>query len=271
VSHRAPGEDVEMPEQVGDGPALFSTCTALASRRPAVSFDVRGLYALLGVDWRAGRGVLRAAYCARGGQASRRMTWALKLLLDPVRRLAYDLALTPGEIPDPDEEWARRVEEVAVLSRLHQTAASQSDLFRDKLFVDLAAREGFDPTGIVDPDAESVHDDLAPPGTQHLGSENSFAYGYYRWRSASDDIPLLALWQALVIRAASERGITARVAVGIKNRTPHRWVHTQVGPNVVLFVDERVWPNEEDARGAVALTSRLLRPRDPDTPTKRQQ
>lgn len=256
--------DPERPWRVGDGPVLFSTCVdlvPLGHYEPPWSWDVEGYYRELGVGWRAGKDELRRAYLALDGSSSPRLTYVLAQLLDPETRRRYDR--TP-----PDERF-----EDTYLAE-HRQAQEQAD-YSEFMFAGWVLRTRHGQVGLTDAKLASVvgeqmgwgPDDVRLHGPQAVDSKDAcehhgeapppaeYPYGYYRWRSDSDDERLLALWQRLLVSAASERGLHARLAVGIKGETPHPWVHATVGRVDVLLVDEHHWPDRHDATRAIDLVA----------------
>lgn len=254
--------DPDRPWRVGDGPVLFSTCTDLVPldhHDPPWSWDVEGYYRELGVGWRAGKDELRRAYLALDGSSSPRLTYVLAQLLDPETRRRYDR--TP-----PDERF-----EDTYLAE-HRQAQEQAD-YSEFMFAGWVLRTRHGKVGLTDAKLASVvgeqmgwgPDDVRLHGPQAVDSKDAcehhgeappparYPYGYYRWRSDSDDEGLLAEWQRLLVSAASERGLHARLAVGIKGETPHPWVHARVGRVDVLFVDEHHRPDQHDATRAIDL------------------
>jgi hypothetical protein len=223
----------EEPWLVGDPLArTFSTSAALVPS-PLLCWDVNGYYRELGVDWRAGKAELRRAYLALDGQRSPRLTYVLAQLLDPATRRAYDRAPLGSQFRDlyvDQELWRSLVGQ----------AGGDDDLLRF-----LAGAVGMDLADALDEGSLEDQDEGAPPEQDH------FPYAYYLWRAQHPDPGLLRTWQALLVRAASERGVVAQVAVGVMGRTPHRWVGITVGYVEVLMINQDVEPTEEMAHLAI--------------------
>lgn len=256
--------DPERPRRVGSGPVLFSTCTDLVPARhhdPPWCWDVEGYYRELGVHWRAGKTELRRAYLVLDGPSSSRLTYVLAQLLDPETRRLYDRTLPGERFEDTYLAEQRQAQEQADYSGFMfagwvlRTQYGQVGLTDAGLASVVGEQMGWGPDDVrlhgrqaVDSKEACEHHDGAPP-------PHEYPYGYYRWRSDSADEGLLAEWQRLLVAAASERGIHARLAVGIKGETPHPWVHARVGRVDVLFVDEHHQPDQHDAARAVALVA----------------
>jgi hypothetical protein len=254
------GYDPEQPLRVGDAPAVFSTCTAL---EPWPIADVNSYYAELGVDPRASRPELKAAYLRLEGHRSERLTYVLSQLLDPVVRRQYDL-VRPGrrfwdkyEAEEADRQLRARMA-IMLLDHDGDEEAAEEAARRQLAEDDRLPAEDADLCqGKLDSDRESCQDGGAPP---RQTPPATFPWGHYLWRSPGVDDARLAEWQRLVVRAAAERGIRARIAVGACGRTPHRMVLARVGRVDVVFLNDGEEPTEEVAEvAAEALHTTLER------------
>ncbi len=233
--------DPEAPYLVGRAPAAFSTAADLVVD-PQVCYDVNGYYADLGVHWRASRVELYRAYLAREGWTCPRLTYVLDQLLDRETRRRYDR--TP---------LGRLFRDLAVHAVIWRRLVAQA-AGDDRRLWEAAALLGLVPADraqSLDQGSLEGEDGAAPP------EQEIFPYGYYLWRAASAPPELLATWQARIVRAATEVGYVAQVAVGVVGRTPCPWVVARVGYLDVLFVHEDADPTEDMARQAV---QRLITP-----------
>lgn len=230
--------DWTRPVRVGDAPAWFSTSTVVDVM---IRFDVNGYYLALGVSTGATRGEIRRAYQRLGGERSPWLTYVVSLLLHPGRRRRYD-ALPLGYMYRDRYLWLAEV-------RLHKRAAGRAMALCGG-DVD-AANQWLRDNG-YDYEVRKSSDllDTSPPSAQH-DSYPEFEYGYYLWESVTADPRDLPRWQAELVRAASERGITTTVAIGVSGPGHPTAEIVAVGRTTVVFLREGVQPDAPLAAAAV--------------------
>lgn len=188
---------------VGDGPRTCTSARAVVSLRPSRIYDVNGFYAELGVAPDANRHALAKAYVALGGQSNSRLTEIMSILLDPLKRHAYDRMLPHQRFADTDTvqrltraESVRRLRESEPLSSVFDTENVHNE-----------------PSYTRESVSENVH---RFPGSA-AEADLTWGYAYYLWGvtyspSALADLPL---WQEAVITALGSLGAPAQqFAVG---------------------------------------------------------
>lgn len=260
----APRVDPDAPRRVGEAPVVFSTCTELAPRWRFV-WDVNSYYRDLGVHWAAGRRQLKDAYLARDGQRSQRLTYVLAQLLDATTRRQYDAMPPLSVFPDRYViEEAERQLKVEIARRIMERGITEDEA--DASVIADGLKTSATHQQQVDEMLAGCDDQVAPPQDETPPAPPAFPWGHYLWRSPDVDDRVLAVWQRRVVRAAVERGIRARIAVGACGRVPHRVLVTKVGQVTVVWLNHQYEPSEEAAALAAdailrsTSTTRTIRP-----------
>lgn len=246
------GRDLPDREAVveGDGPLTCSSCVALAPY-PLVVWDANGYYRDLGVSPRASRRQLREAYQALGGQDSVRLTYVLKQLLDPAIRRAYDA--TPLGRPFMDDYVSDDLKRWA-----HEEAAR-----RASVGVMDGAQAVMDEWGITASTRELDEDPAR--GSNQGPPESQWTYSYFVWDTWSADTTHLPTWQRMVVSALAERGVVARLAVGVRGET-QGYVIAREGKIIVAYLGEHVRPTRKMADSAASrITEQLYHTHTPLT------
>lgn len=235
---------VRTVERFGEGlPDLASSCTDLALD-PEICWDVCGYYLLLGVSWTAGRRELLAAYTARGGPDSKRLTYVLKQLLRDGGALRRRYNRAPlGELFKEDRDVELYLLRLAI--RVGQArGASQEDMLREWGL-------GYQPRVRADEALEGSRDKGIKIGTDAMADtrdpitdyewwlEDWGWYGLNLWHVPVRAGEILAEWQRLLAAEFSGRGMRVRFAVGLGSMTDESSGHTlHIGPNgsAIFFI-----------------------------------
>lgn len=251
-----PALSADDPYLVGHGPVECSTCTALSVPRVIV-WDSNGYYRELGVDSTATRAQLRRAYVGRGGSSSARLTYALKQLLDPEVRAAYDATPLGRVFMDRYvlADLNRRIKDR--LARQTQRLTSSGWLVTEEverlLLERLADQFGMER---VDGSSEDSPQDSVDADSEHGQDDQQFGFSSYRWRSGASSDQRLERWQTDLIRAFASRGIVTRLAVGVHGGTSGDlacpWLLARVGYRTVVFLHEGQEPSMALAESVAA-------------------
>lgn len=219
---RDPNARFGVPRRVGLGPLEASTSVALAVT-PVVVWDVNGYYRALGFS-PPFRGItkkaLREAYQAAGGPSDAWLTAVFRMLIDPVKRHAYDCAPV-------GEKYLDEVEIQRVTDQAKREAMSRTRTVAD---CDALLRELLDKAGLVFPPAPGPADPTSPNEHYPEGEDKGqpimhtgalpahWRWSYYVWDSARADVTTLAAWQELLIHAFAAQEVTTRFSVGFAGR-----------------------------------------------------
>jgi hypothetical protein len=210
------------PVAVPAGPYEFATGQELEPW-PTIVWDVNGYYAELGVTHQATRAELKAAYQARSGWGSARLTYILRQLLDPEIRAAYDSSRPGSVFFDEyiarwfhDQSLADSIKEEGRLLTLDERIAKG----QEELDLSQYLNKPYD---------------LDKP----LGDEVPLAWrwGYYLYGAFSHDHELLNKWQNSLLTAKSLK--PDKLCVGLlaaSDPAPVRLV--LIGLRLVAFVRE---------------------------------
>ena len=221
------------PLLVGDGPATFSTCTAL-DRRGGWVWDTNRYYADLGVATSASRAQIRIAYAAGPGTARR--TFLAKQLLNRTVRRSYDL--TPlGEVfydRYVDAAWRR----AQILARAGQ-GPDVPDGRPENELPDLL-------------DNEPVSDDTSPSKSSNA-SPDPWRYAHYLWGTETVDPERLRTWQDLLVRALGQDKKIWHLAVGLTGDHQHPVQVASVGFRTVAFLRHDQRPTDALAQQVASL------------------
>jgi hypothetical protein len=233
--------EVNEPQVGAYGPFEFSMSVTVEVYRPHV-WDVNRYYADLGVATDATRKEIRHRYQAVEGWASDRLTYIVKVLLDPERRAVYD-AIQPGDFYF--DKYLRRAVEERVLEDsgawdtddLPEGESLREDLDRR---MDRPVSQAADE--VVDKDALSRQTAL-----------NQSRWGYYRWRTGCSGESVLGKWRCLLALAAREMGVTPTLRVGLAGHLSGPWTVQPIGHRPVAFLGDGEQPTLEHARGVLLL------------------
>lgn len=248
------------PVRLGWGPARWSTSTALVPFE-RVCHDVNGYYRELGVDWRATRKGLREAYVARDGQASARLTYVFKQLLDPLTREAYDKS--PKGQPFLDDYTEDQLKRDA-----HTEAARRSSVGQQ-----VSSNEVLDEWGYVALDEEEVDTVRAARKNepQHKARRQQWKYSYYAWQTKDfvQNEARLQEWQGLLSVAAGQLGFSSEIAIGVTSMlglSDQQFMIEPVEGKSVVFFSTDAEPTSEIAEQA--LTEILESTQIPESPSR---
>lgn len=226
------------PVAVPAGPYEFATAQGMEPW-PTIVWDVNGYYAELGVTHKATRAELKAAYQAKQGWGSARLTYILRQLLDVEIRAAYDSA-RPGSVFF-DEYVARWFHD----QTLRDSIAEEGRL----LTLDERIERGQEELDLSQYMNKPYDLDRDTPDAVTL----SWRWGYYLYGAYSHNHELLNKWQNLLLAAKTLK--PEKLCVGLlaaSDSAPVRLV--LIGLRLVAFVKE-----DSEPTPAHAMTC-LLRP-----------
>jgi hypothetical protein len=234
------------PVAVPAGPFEFSTAQAIEPWLTIV-WDVNGYYAELGVYPRATRAELRAAYQAKRGWASARLTYILRQLLDTEIRAAYDSS-RPGSVFF-DLYIARWFHEQTLNDSVREegrllTLDERIEKGQEELDLSQYLNRPYDLGHMLDKPPE---DDIV----------SSWRWGYYLYGVYSHNTDLLHKWQNLILDAQILK--PDRLCLGLlsfSDPAPVRLVH--IGLRLVAFVREDIEPTIYHAMTCLLSTAEVL-------------
>lgn len=244
------------------GAMVATTCTALAIDAEIIH-DSNMYYRDLGFCWPFRNITLRALrvhYQALNGQASRRLTYSLKQLLDKERRRLYD------RLP-----FGQQLIDKYVFEALHRKACAEASESCKKGRNGLSANDLMRSWGLNVEDVQEDPEELVEQETEPVGAEGEpsgdrdqdemegsapWSWGYCAWRSTCDDTDRLERWQQALIRAARRQDKSIKFAVGYVGAAPQDFLiaemATGTGPMLVIYLHEDVESTDELAARAVA-------------------
>lgn len=250
----SPRIDPTKPYLFGDGPPTVSTGLDLVPW-PAIVWDANGYYRELGVSHRATKKELVEAYRSKHGQASARLTYILRQLLDPEIRRKYDATPMGSVFFDYYVETALRVERARWVGQ--QIAMG----FR----YDEAVERGEQEFQKVrrEPEEAVLDDDLwgadNPRLSHPAATIAAWSFAYYLWRigPTMGDQARMQQWQEALVAVFAERRERVEFAVGIQHRSMGAWGVVPVGYRIVAFLGEDEWPTEALAIAAASRIAEL--------------
>jgi hypothetical protein len=228
--------DRNRPVLVGQGPSECSTCMVM-ELFPSFCADVNRYYHDLGVHWSATRHELRAAYIAKNGPESVRLTYILKQLLDPEVREHYDQIPIGKFLHDDYIETAIRNAKIA------ETANLRAEGFYEAAD---AIEEERRKEEVVDSKNPSWEDRV-----EHA-LDTLWGWSYYLLRTEDRDVERMARWQELLVRALWKKGVITKISVGLHSGTEPVEVQ-KVGTRTVVFLNSEMDPTEDLALRATWL------------------
>lgn len=258
---RAPGTGPH-PALVGSGPSACSTSRAVAVRGPLFAWDPNRYYQDLGIAWpyvQATRKDLRRGYQQRDGQASVRLTYCLKQLLDDQVRRAYD-ALPLGHQYTEDiyvqEALRAKAADEASRSSAKGSFTTAEQVLDDWGYVLLTEEEAeeVDTARCVDTDPDTAFNETDAPSS--VGAP--WGYSFYLWRTQRWDHDRLADWQAALISAFDQHDIGPTLSVGLMGSKPQPYAIVEVADEQVVFLNQHEQVTPDLARAAAqSLHSQL--------------
>lgn len=252
--------------QGGRGPRVCSSSQALALL-PEVCWDVCGYYRMLGVHWKATNKEIRLAYLEKDPrQEDPDLFYAMSQLLDPLIRRAYDL-MSLGELFMGDRNVRERIDAAAAqeASRRNADAWLAGEAYDEKEQNKDVLREwGFERVSSADEARERLRAQYAsqtPLGSEETALGKTLSgwdrrWGYYHLVDPYDDTPaldarVLEIWQALLCRALSDRGVTVAFSVGTWPGHGPKILLDSNEPCIIFFIGNEP-PNPELATDAVS-------------------
>lgn len=230
----------QVPVRLGRGPLTWSTCTALLPVEDPVH-DVNGYYRELGVHWRATRRELMAAYRAKDGQRSPRLTYVFKQLLNPKVRQAYDRMPKGSTFDDEytDQDLKRKAHAAAGERRSRGETVTVDQVLDEWGYVILPEDE-------LDSVA-SVRKDQGHP------QDEPWPFSYYAWNTSSylPDVDRLRRWQELLSTAASRRGVAPKMILGTTSLSDRQFMLEEINGEDVVFFSEGTEPSPSVADAAI--------------------
>lgn len=215
-------------------PVTFSTSVELANRL-RWSWDTNGYYRELGVRFDATKQQIKWAYRKKHGWQSPRLTYIMKQLLDPQIRALYDATPLGQVFRDAYVEEAIRRATVEQAARLRAEGRMQE---ADAV---VQQYEGDSPFDEFDSDEEDE---------QTYGGTQKWPWAFYLWRSECLEMERLKVWQEALISAFAERKEVRDIAVGFMGSSLNALEVRQVGYRTVIFLNEKVKPDEALAQRA---------------------
>jgi hypothetical protein len=211
----------DRPVLIGHGPPEFSTSLELEPF-PSIVWDTNLYYGSLGVHRRVGRRDIRQAYIKERGFLSPRLTMIMKTLLDPTRRLHYDL------VPLGDFFFDEEIEE----SQRRKLSEMASDR--------IAAGEDFED---LNAELENSIEKIDNDDFEYAEGHPRYRWSYYLWKSDCVDIDRLFKWRSLVCQTLQSyipRGVNIGIGYhGLDDHSRVEWV----GRRVVLLIPDTLEPD----------------------------
>lgn len=240
LAQQVVSEGVNDPQVAAYGPFEWSSSLTIEPYRPFV-WDVNCYYRDLGVPTDATRREIREAYQRLGGQDDERLTYIVKVLLDPEQRAIYD-AIQPGDFLF--DQYLRAVVQQRVLDDSFEwtepTEAEIEEHLRT-LKEDLDRRMNRPVSeGPVDKDALSRETPL-----------HRSAWGYYVWKMGGDHQHRMARWRCALALAMRDQGAVVNLRVGIARGLDAPWVILPIGHRPVAFLGEGEQPTRELAHAVI--------------------
>jgi hypothetical protein len=217
------------------GPVEASTSMAL-EQWPSTVWDTNGFYHDMGLHFRATRSAIRRAYQDLGGSGNVRLTMIAGVLLNPKRRLAYDL--TPlGRLFFDDE-----IEEAIRIAAATSAGATRA--------------EG----GEVDSDLLNKQIDEMREPVDYMNDSPAYSdrypWSYYLHASDSIDTALLDQWRSAIIDAlwsVFPLDKPSTVVVGFMGSTEDDIRVAENGFRVVSWVNDQLSFSRTTAFGIATL------------------
>ena len=231
--------DPERPVLVGLGPVEFSTSVELEPW-PSIIWDTNLYYRDLGVHPKSSRTEIRQAYVDLDGEASTRLTMIARTLLNPRRRLKYDLVPLGSLFFDDQIEDKMRRDKAAEAG---QARAAGEEVDSEEL------------NRQIDEVRRKIEENPLPV------FEDRYLWSYYLWRSQHNDTDLLDRWRSGIVRSLSEMtGANLekpiRIGLGFKGQSEDPFEFVKVGLRMVLLVDDQLRFSECEAqRGATLIVN----------------
>jgi hypothetical protein len=201
---------------------------------PKLIWDVNGYYRSFGIGWpfRPSRGDLRLAYHEKRGWESERLTYILKLLLDPETRDEYDSSPL-GHL------YRDKYILAAEMRKLSKVAAEVSEENGKVVTVE---------------DLVEEHEREFPklpelPSGKHI----YWNWGYYLLKTRKYGPDNLAKWQEYLVKSFAEKEVVAKISIGYIGKTQRRYSIIEHDGRVIFFLNENEEPTEELAETAVSL------------------
>ncbi len=228
--------DPSRPVLVGVGPVEAATTQAVEAW-PSVIWDTNCFYKDMGVGVHASRTEIRRAYQEKGGEDNVRLTMIAGVLLNPARRLAYDL--TPlGRLFFDDE-----IEEAIRIRAATEAAGVRA--------------EG----GEVDSAALNDHiDSLRQPVDSLELPEytDRYPWSYYLLNTECNDVALLSLWRDTITTALWQQyplDRPQRLAIGFVGGGEEEFRFDRVGYRMVCLIPDHLEFSLEQALRAARLVA----------------
>jgi hypothetical protein len=219
------------PVAVPAGPYEFATAQELEPW-PTIVWDVNGYYRDLGVYHRATRLELKAAYQAKRGWGSARLTYVLRQLLDPEIRAAYDSS-RPGSVFF-DEYIARWFHDQSLKDSIEEEGRL--------LTLDERIEKGQEELDLSQYMNKPYDLDKEPDDALHL----SWRWGYYLYGAYAHNHDLLHRWQTFLLTANTLKPEKLCVGLLAESDTAHVRL-VLIGLRLVAFVREDIEPTAAHA------------------------
>ena len=271
------GQDIECR---GMGAQTCSSSFELASRSDSFIWDVCEYYRLLGVPVDATRKQLRRAFYRRGGArgSKPRLTYALKQLLNPFIRQAYDEAV-PTQPFFLDKDTQENLKRKAIQEAARQSYETGTEITEDEVLARWGIKrnapgeeeplENLVPGKAADKTGDKPVRERTPPpqsggGIGKYGPEST-ALGstispwqlqwawyvwYGRWTDQNWDPKPLEEWQRLIRHELGMRGLSMNFAVGLHAGSGWKIFQTSEG-TCIVFLARSEYPHESLAAQAV--------------------
>ena len=219
----------------GITPIGSTNCTLVPHR--LIVWDVNGYYRELGVPTHATRVEIKRRFIELGPNPTERQTYIAKQLLDADVRRLYD-AVPLGQL---------FVDDYLIQAALRRSKDEAAQAIRDGM----VGEDELEPLTAEDlADAFGTTIDALDSGRRRVHDERpTEPWGFYLWRSFSNDIDRLKEWRSALVSALWMRGVIANIAVGYL-KGMESWVVAEVGSATVFFLNEEQVPTEAMAEAA---------------------
>ena len=220
--------DPTRPFLVGVGPAEFSTSVSIEPW-PSIIWDTNLFYRDMGVHRKASRVEIRKAYQEGGGMGNVRLTMIAGVLLNPKRRLVYDLVPLGAMFFDDEIEEAIR----------HRASTEASGVRADGGEVDKAA---------LNEQIEALRQD--PNVLAEIEAKREvYPWSYYLHQSECVDTDRLSEWRSIILEQLANIALDRPPRLGIGfMRSNNREECVRVAPigyRMVILIDDQEAPSRE--------------------------